>query len=309
MKFKVLSLLFMLFVIFSCNNNEKNDSDAKKNDETDKLSGNVTVFHAGSLALPFKEMKKEFEKLNPSVKILLEGAGSVASERKISDLKRECGIMASADYKVIHKLLIPEFTDTCVNFASNELVIAFNEKSKYASEINTKNWDKILLRSDVKYGRSEPDLDPCGYRTVLMWQLQEMMNHIKDFELKMLEKDNELVRPKETDLLSLMETNSIDYMFQYKSVAEQHHLKYILLSDSVNLGINGLADFYKNASMEIKGKKPGKTMTITGSPMIYGVTMLKNAPNPKATKAFFDFILSEKGIEIMESFGQKSLLK
>ncbi|MCK7522654.1 MAG: hypothetical protein MZV64_35710 [Ignavibacteriales bacterium] len=43
------------------------------------------------------------------VKVLLEAAGSLVCARKVTELKKPCDIVASADYFVIDKLLIPEY--------------------------------------------------------------------------------------------------------------------------------------------------------------------------------------------------------
>ena len=40
-----------------------------------ELSGDVIIFHAGSLTVPFAEMEKAFEAANPKVDILREGGG------------------------------------------------------------------------------------------------------------------------------------------------------------------------------------------------------------------------------------------
>ena len=65
------------------------------------LSGDLIIFHAGSLSVPMKEIKAEFNKLYPNVNVLMEPAGSVECARKITDLKKPCDIMAASDYKVI----------------------------------------------------------------------------------------------------------------------------------------------------------------------------------------------------------------
>ncbi|MCK7537787.1 MAG: hypothetical protein MZV63_45960 [Marinilabiliales bacterium] len=44
--------------------------------------------------------------------------------------------MASADYFVINQLLIPEYADWSIRFATNEIVIAYTEKSAYSGEID-----------------------------------------------------------------------------------------------------------------------------------------------------------------------------
>ena len=46
-----------------------------------------------------------------------------------------------------------------------------------------------------------------------------------------------------------------------------------------------------------------------GEPMIYGITMLNNAPNKPAALAFLKFLLSkEQGIRILENDGQPSVI-
>ena len=78
--------------------------EAKKNDKS--ITGKVIMFHAGSLSMPFDAMEKEFEKLYPGVDLQREASGSQAAARKITDLGKECDLMASADYDVIDKLQI-----------------------------------------------------------------------------------------------------------------------------------------------------------------------------------------------------------
>lgn len=273
------------------------------------LSGELTIFHAGSLSVPLKEVATAFNKQYPNVKILMESAGSVASARKITDLNRPCDILASADYAVIDNMLIPKYADWNIKFVSNELSIVYNEKSKYASQINAKNWYSILLRSDVAFGRADPNADPCGYRSVMALQLAEKYYKQPGLAAKFLAKDKNYMRPKEVDLLALLETGTIDYIFLYKSVAIQHGLKYVTLPDQVNLKNPTMAKLYSTATVEINGKEPGTKETMKGEPMIYGVTMLRNAPNKPAAIAFLKFLLSkEQGMKIMLKNGQPSVI-
>lgn len=273
------------------------------------LSGDLIVFHAGSLSAPFKEAAAEFKKLYPQVNIMMEAAGSVASARKITDLDKPCDIMASADYAVIDKMLIPKYADYNIKFASNEMCIVFTAKSRYANQINEKNWTDILLKSDVAFGRSDPNSDPCGYRTEMMLQLAEKQYKKPGLYKNFTSKDVNYMRPKETDLLALLETNSVDYIFLYRSVAVQHQLKYIVLPDAINLKSNAFATQYAAAKVEINGSKPGEKQTMTGEPMIYSFTILRNAPNKAAAIAFAEFLLSKgKGQAIMARNGQPTVV-
>lgn len=294
----LVNIAFVALLLISCNNST-NKSEKEK----------LIIFHAGSLSVPLKQMKAEYEKANPNVEILLESAGSVKCARKITDLNKDCDIMASADYTIIDEMLIPDYTGWNIKFASNEMAIVYHDASKYSNEINAENWHKILLKKDVIFGRSDPNSDPCGYRAVLTSQLAEDYYNVENLSDKIISKNQEYIRPKETDLLALLESNTIDYIFLYRSVAEQHGLKYVILPDSINLKNPELKDFYKTASVDITGKEPGTIVTKKGQPMVYGITILDNAPNKELAIKFVDFILSkEGGLKIMEENGQPSMV-
>ena len=269
----------------------------------------LVIFHAGSLSVPIREMAEVFERENPGVEVLLEAAGSRACARKITDLGRACDVMASADYTVIDELLIPEYSSWNIKFAANEMAIVYHESSRMAEKIGENNWHEVLMRDDVAFGRSDPDSDPCGYRTVLTAKLAEIHYGIEGFAGRLLEKDGEYIRPKETDLLALLESNAIDYIFLYRSVAEQHELDYLLLPDEINLKKPELADLYATVSVEVSGKEPGTYITKRGAPMVYGVTVPSNASNPELALRFVAFLLDgSRGLEIMERNGQPALV-
>jgi molybdate/tungstate transport system substrate-binding protein len=269
----------------------------------------LIVFHAGSLSVPFREISERFMEENPGVTVLLEAAGSRTCARKISDLGRECDVMASADYTVIDALLIPGHASWNIKFASNEMTIVFTEHSKRQDEIDDVNWTEILLDPEVSFGRSDPDSDPCGYRTVLTIKLAEKYFGQKGFADRMLEKDRRFIRPKETDLLALLETGTIDYIFLYRSVAQQHGLKYLVLPDGINLKSPGHAELYDRVQVEISGKRPGESIVKRGAPMVYGITIPHSSPNPQLALRFVEFVLrADKGMKVMEEAGQPSVV-
>lgn len=291
----VLGFMLLIVILAGCNQSKTTNQ-------------KLIVFHAGSLSMPMKEMAAAFEKENPGVRVLLESGGSVDCARKITDLKQPCDVMASADYKVIDQLLIPQYADWNLAFALNEMAIVYAPKAKFADSMNTHNWYKLLERPDVRFGRSDPNADPCGYRAVQCMQLSERFYKKPGLEKKLLLKDNAYIRPKEVDLLALLESNTIDYTFLYRSVAEQHHLKYLILPDSVNLKLKELATWYSTSSIQINGKKPGEKVVQKGEPMIYSITVLKNAPNKEVAEKFVAFLVDPlKGKLILEKNGQPCL--
>ncbi len=275
---------------------------------TPTLGDKLLIFHAGSLTIPFAQISEEFNKLYPDVKILVEGAGSQTTIRKVTELGKRADIIGSADYTVIPKLMFPDYADWYIIFARNQMVITYTNKSQFKDDINSKNWYEILQRDGVKYGRSDPDQDPCGYRTLMVWQLAEDYYHKLGLYDKLYNGAGELTRPKEVDLIALLETGDLDYAFEYLSVAVQHKLKYVALPTEINLSSENFKDFYAMAEVEISGKKPGQTITQRGAPIIYAVTIPKNAPHPELAIAWVSFLLSRGGRAIMEANGQPPIV-
>jgi len=293
MKRLIIKILIISFLVAGCANSEQKE---------------LIIFHAGSLSVPFKELADKYEERNPGVKILMEPAGSLVCARKITELKKPCDIIASADYFVINQLIIPDYASWSIRFATNELVIAFQEKAKYASEINSSNWMEIIQRDDVKYCRSDPDSDPCGYRSVILFKLAENYYRLPGLASRLISKDKEFIRPKEVDLVALIESNSADYMFQYKSVAIQHNLKYIELPDEINLGDPHKNSLYNTVNLEVNGSAPGNKITITGEYINYSLAILKDAVNSKDAVDFVEFLLGNEGIEIFRKNGQEPII-
>jgi molybdate/tungstate transport system substrate-binding protein len=268
----------------------------------------LIIFHAGSLSVPIKQIAKEYEKRNPGTKIYLESAGSLVCARKVTELKKPCDILASSDYFVINELLIPDYASWSIRFATNEIVIAYQEKSKYSKDINSDNWMDILQKKDVIYSRSDPDSDPCGYRTIFTFKLAEKYYKRPGLTEMFSSKDKEYIRPKEVDLVALLESNAIDYMFQYKSVAIQHGLKYIELPKEINLSDPSKNGIYSTVSTDVAGSKPGIKMNIKGDYINYSITILDNAPQKEEAINFIDFLLSPEGMSIFRKNGQDPLV-
>ncbi len=266
----------------------------------------LIIFHAGSLSVPFKAMEQQFEKEHPNIDILRESGGSTKMARMISELGKPADIMASADYVVINKNLIPKFADTNILFATNQMVLCYTGKSKYADTITSKNWPEILAKPDVVWGYSDPNVDPCGYRSLMVLQLAEKHFHLDGlYNTLMQQRKKEWIRPKSVELIALLESGNMDYAWEYLSVAVQHNLQYVILDKEVNLSDYSLDEYYKTAKVEVSGKKPGTTVTQTGKAITYGVTILNNAPNPGAANQFLQYLLDpQKGLKVLKEMGQ-----
>ncbi|MCY3023744.1 MAG: tungstate ABC transporter substrate-binding protein WtpA [Planctomycetota bacterium] len=269
----------------------------------------LIIFHAGSLSVPFRDVSALFTQQHPQVAVKPEAAGSRDTARKVSDLGRACDVLGAADCEVIDELLMPQHAGFNIRFASNELGIAYTGRSKMGAQINSGNWAETVLTPDVCFGRADPNSDPCGYRTLMLFQLAE--KHLKQPGLAATleaKHGRRFMRPKETDLLALLEAGEIDYLFIYRSVAQQHNLKFLRLPDELNLSSVQHAALYASATVQVSGKKPGETVTIKGAPIVYAVTIPNNAPHRELAVAYLALLLSPEGQAVMERHGQRPIV-
>ncbi|MFZ0611016.1 MAG: tungstate ABC transporter substrate-binding protein WtpA [Desulfobacterales bacterium] len=266
----------------------------------------VIIFHAGSLTVPLAEIEKRFEAANPGIDVLREGGGSTKMARLISEVDKPADIMASADYKVIDKTLIPQKANWNIRFATNQMVLCYTAQSRYAAEVNAENWFDILTRKDVVWGHSDPNLDPAGYRSLMVLQLAEKFHRQPGLNERLLaNRPAKNIRPKSVELVSLLKTGNMDYAWEYLSVAVQHDLKYVKLDDHINLGNYQFDEFYQLAAVDVSGEKPGTTITRTGQSITYGITLVKNAPNHAAAVKFLEFMLApDGGLKVLAEMGQ-----
>ena len=105
--------------------------------------------------------------------------------------------------------------------------------------------------------------------------------------------------------LSRLSPTFTDYAWEYLSVAVQHGLKYVRLDDHINLGNYKYDNFYRQATVKVTGKKPGTWIIRTGKSCTYGITLIKDAPNPSAAVRFLEFMLAaDSGLKVLSDMGQ-----
>lgn len=267
---------------------------------------NVIIYHAGSLSVPFAKMEQNFENQHPAIDIVRKAGGSTKMARLISDQNDPADIMASADYAVIDKSLIPAKAAWNVRFATNQMVLCYTDQSLYADEVNADNWYDILTRKDVVWGHSDPNLDPAGYRSLMVLQLAERFYKKPGlYDRLIANRPKENVKAKAVELVELLKSGKMDYGWEYLSVAVQNGLKTIRLDDQINLGNYKFDDFYKQAKVKVTGKTKDSWIVRTGKSITYGVTLINKSPNPSGAVAFLQYLLDPAGgLEILKSMGQ-----
>lgn len=294
---------FALLLLTGCGKREKTGQ-AGADAAPEQPSGKLWIFHAASLARPFQSLEKMFEARFPEVDVIRESSSSRMAIRKVTELNRKVGIVASADIALLHDLMVPQHASWALGFARNRVVIAYTSQSRARAEINADNWFDMLLRDDVRFGYCNPNMAPVGYRTLLVWQLArkhyaDVLGE-RDLAAELTAKcPDKHIRPHCNELIPLLESLSLDYTFQYRSVALQHHLEWLKLPDEIDLGDETLAATYAQAKVEVTGQQRNTKTTRVGRPIIYGITIPEDASNRSAAEAFLSLLLSPEGNKTM----------
>jgi len=287
----------------------------------------LTVMHAGSLTLPFDYLENRFEANNSNVDVQTQSGGSAELVRSIIDLDKKCDVLAVADYSLIQNELIPNYASWYINFARDRMVLVYTDNSRYSSEINETNWYELLAKDDVVFGFSNPNHDPCGYRSLMVIQLAEThYNDSKIFDdlivdntgITVSESNNTFtitcpeniapnqkvsVRTISVELIALLQSNDLDYAFEYRSVAVQHNLKFLTLPEQIDLSNTSYEDAYKKVRVN---SFPDQISS--GKPIVYGLTIPENAENKKMAVSFVRLLLEEYRNGNMTKFGQPAIV-
>ncbi len=301
----------------------------------------IRVLYAGSLIIPFDQLEKEFEASEPNIDVDMEGHGSIQVIRHVSDLHESADVLITADYNLIPMLLYKvsdpdtglKYADWYSIFATNEMVLAYTDKSAHASEINGENWFEIINRADVRLGCADPRLDANGYRALMMMMLAQNLYGkptlfaqtfgdkfrypirvstsadgalVKVPEVLETKSGSSLIiRPYSVELLPLLESGDLDYSFEYASVAKQHGMKFVKLPPEVNLGDPTYATTYSKVTVKLDFQRFASVKPeFPGEAISYGVTIPSNARQPEAAAKFVAYLLGPEGQRIMAQNSQ-----
>jgi molybdate/tungstate transport system substrate-binding protein len=199
--------------------------------------------------------------------------------------------------------LEPKYTKWYIPYAGTSMVIAYNPKSKYASEFKayadgskplSTLFSTLLQTPGLKLGRTDPNTDPQGRDFIYMLELAQKYYHLpSDTVSKILGTTDSGTSSSsqiyaESSLDSTLQSGQLDASSAFITQAKELGLDYIPLPAQINLGEASLASTYKTASVKIK------TGTKTGSPQDIDITII-GTPTP-ASEAFVAYTLSPAGL-------------
>lgn len=236
----------------------------------------ITVFAAASLAQPLAALTQAYLDGTGTV-VQRELGGSVEHARKLTELGRIPDVLLLADDDVLASLM-PAHIDWYARFATTRLVIAYTERSIHADSISAENWWAILSADGVRVGRGDSVIAPVGRQALSLLRRAETY-YDRPGLAEQLRRNAaaRFVRPNAADLAVLLETGEVDYIIEYEAVARQHGLKYVTLPLDL------------------------------ATPVLYGVSVPKHAPNAAEARRFVQFMLSADGRRIMNDAGMELL--
>ncbi|SJZ30748.1 extracellular solute-binding protein [Selenihalanaerobacter shriftii] len=273
----------------------------------DASDGKLKSIYAGSLLSVMEN------KINPKLEekfqlnVQGEGHGSLRGARMINEGLRSPDIYLSADPAVNEQLLLgnknSDLIDWYLSFLSNELVIAYSPDNHFKNEIKKvtsgdKEWYKLLLMDGFRLGRTDPNLDPKGYRTLFMLDLAAKYYDQDNLKKKVLNNNEQKLIFPEIELMAMLETSQLDAAVTYKNEAIERGLPYISLPDQVNLSNPKYTDFYEEVKYATDNNE-----VFRGKPIIYTITILNESENKSAAINVLDYILSNSGREFFVKHG------
>jgi molybdate/tungstate transport system substrate-binding protein len=196
-----------------------------------------------------------------------------------------------------------KFTKWYVQYAGTSMVIAYNPKSKYASELKAYAdgskplsglFSTLLETPGLKLGRTDPNTDPQGRDFIEMLELAQAYYHLPSGTVAKILGTSDFGSASssqiyaESSLDSTLEAGQLDASSAFITQATELHLDYIPLPAAINLGSAALASSYKTAKVTIKSG------TKSGSPQVIDITTI-GTPTP-AGIAFIKYTLSAAGL-------------
>jgi molybdate/tungstate transport system substrate-binding protein len=252
----------------------------------------LVLFLAASLAKPLQPVLDSYAARTGTV-VQRESGASLEHARKITELHRIPDVLMLADADVFPQLLVPKYASWYAEFARNRMVVAYTPRSRHAAEISQNSWPRILRAKDVEVGRTDPNLAPVGYRTMLMLKLAQKFYREPGLANALLANaPPRNMRANAAELAALLSSGELDYIYDYQSVAEANGFRFVTLPPQIDLSDPARARLYDGVSVRVRGSTGRDSVEFHGAPIVYGLSIPRNAPHARAALAFLEYLES-----------------
>ncbi len=235
-----------------------------------KPSGDVDVFSAGSLdTLMTKSVGPAFHAATGYTLVdTSHGSGTLAANIKDKVAVADVFVSASpTDDATLMGSANGDWVSWYASFAASPEVLGYYPKSKFAHDLQTMPWYKVITMPGFRLGRTNPSQDPGGVLAAEALNETAAAQHLPALTTLATETSDEYVEnTEEADI----QTGALDASFMYEADANSQDSPFVPLT-----GVN-LAGHYT-------------------------ITLVNKAPHVAAAEAFIEFLLSSKGQSLMRA--------
>ena len=240
-------------------------------------AGPVSVAYAGSLVHVMEGPLATQVHADTGITFEGEGKGSKELAHLIESRLRAPDIFLSADASLLEELRTrPQpLVHGYVVFGSARMVIACSEKSAICPQLidaAAHNKPLLGLLEQARVGRTDPQLDPKGARTIRSLTLLGSAEHNPALAQRVIAAAS--VFPEE-NLAVRVESGELDAGFFYSTEVPGRHLRTVELPPGANLS----------------------------DAIQYGIAQLAAAPHPLQAQTFLRYLLTGHGRQILEAAG------
>ena len=291
----------------------------------------LIIYRAGSLTRVFNPLVAKFT-CETGIQVQDNPMGSVDAARQITAGGKPCDLYAPADYLDIDLFLKPAgYAGFNIVFAEGKMVLLYSTASLTdkklpaieapggqrfdppASVPNAAgNWYEVLAMPGVVIGGGHPFLDPGAYRLDLMFQLAAEHYRKPGLYNSLLQ---HVTIPGPIRAGAVL-GKQIDFQFIYEHnaramAAANPDLRYVRLPDEINLSSPAMDAWYRqHASITLPGlggPSVPRAVTVPAARVAWGITILRDAPNPAAALKFLEILLVRDGAAMLEANGPSPL--
>jgi molybdate/tungstate transport system substrate-binding protein len=229
-----------------------------------KHSGDVYVFSAGSLnTLMTKSVGPAFHTATGYTLVdTSHGSGTLAADIKNKVAVADVFVSASpADDALLQGASNGNWVSWYAAFATSPEVLGYYPKSKFAKDLQTMPWYKVITMPGFRLGRTNPTQDPGGVLAAKALEETATAQHLPELKTLATEASDEYAENPEE---AAIQTGQLDGAFMYEADANSQD-----------------SPFVKLTGTDLAGD--------------YTITLVNNAPHKAAAVAFIKFLLGPTG--------------
>jgi molybdate/tungstate transport system substrate-binding protein len=225
------------------------------------------------------------------------GQGSFALARLLAARQMQADVFVAITPGPVKVVQQAGLAGRAVPVASTRMVVIYSPGSRFAADFaaagrGEKPWYEVLRKPGLRFGRTDPAVDPQGANALLTLQLAERYYRQPGL-LRQIAGD--LQNPSqifaEPSLMSRLQAGQIDAAIGYASAAYSHRLPTIALPEQIDLAQPAMQeDWYAKAGLTLADGKQ-----LQAQPLVFYATVLGNAKQPALGADFVRLLQSAEG--------------